>query len=159
MKHTVRILIGLCLVLSVLLPLTIASAKPTRIDFTGSEWCDPNTFVFTREWWDGDNYHARGISQTCYDTATIPQMTGMDYLYDSRLDAFDNFAQMKMSGKLNFVSDEGGEWVATWKLPLDSETITVIGHGKGKYKGLELHWFLKLDGSFQGYILDRGNDH
>jgi hypothetical protein len=70
-------------------------------------------------------------------------MTRTDYLYDSRLDAFENFAQMKMSGKLRLVSDEGGEWIATWKLSLGSDTITVIGHGKGIYEGLELHWFLK----------------
>ena len=86
-------------------------------------------------------------------------MTGTDYLYDAQLDAFDNFAQMQMSGKLRFASDEAGEWLAIWIWPRGSDTISVLGFGKGKYDGLALHWFLKEDGSFWGNITDRGCDH
>jgi len=161
MKHLARILIAFAMVSGALLPAPSASAKSTRIDFTGIEWCDPDTFVVTREWMSGpNNYHSRGLSQTCYETATIPQMTGTVYLYNFRINAFDNFSQAQVSGEFRFVSVEGGEFLGTATSPRSFVTFMAIGHGVGIYQGLELHWFLDESGEqtvFWGYILDPGN--
>ena len=157
MKTVFRLLIVLMLVAGVFLPMSIARAKETRIDFSGREWCDPSTLVIGREYWNGNDYHARGISQICYDFATIPQMTGTGHLFNSRMDAFDNFTTMKMSGHSRMVTIEGGEWLSTWILPRGSDTITLVAVGHGKYNGLTLHMFLSfLDNSFYGYITGLG---
>jgi hypothetical protein len=157
MKHIMHILFVLTLVFSLLFPMTIASANPNRIDFSGSEWCDPSTLNVIREWMAGPNYQARGLTQVCYDTADIPQMTGTDYLSDGRVIFVGNTGDLVLTGKLRMVTNEGGVWVGSWRLPANSDTVQVIGHGEGIYEGLQLHWFLNLDGPFEGYIVDPGN--
>ncbi len=160
MKYLARILIAFAIVSCVLLPAPSVSANPNRTDFTGTELCEDSTYNFVREWMSGpNNYHARGVSQTCYETASIPEMTGTLYLYDFRLNAFDNFSTYGLSGKFRLVSAEGGEWVGTTESPRSSSIVTVVGHGVGKYQGLELHWFLDHSVQpvvFSGYILDPG---
>jgi hypothetical protein len=157
MKSVLRILIVLMLIVGVLMLVTIASAKTARIDFTGSEWCDPDTFTLIREWMAGPNYQAKGLTEICYDTADIPQMTGTDYLYDGRISFVGNSDNFILSGKLRMETDEGGVWMGSWTLPANSNTIKVVGHGEGIYEGLQLHWFLDLDGPFYGYIIDQGH--
>ncbi len=160
MKHLARILIAFAIVSVALLPASSASAKATRIEFTGTELCDPN-WVVVRDWMSGsDNEHMRGISTTCVETATIPQMTGTVYIYDFRLNAFDNFSAYGLSGKFRFVSTEGGEFVGTTTSPRNFVYHMAVGHGVGKYEGLELHWFVYESGEqtvFSGYILDLGH--
>ena len=157
MKTIFRFLIVFMLVAGVFLPMRIASAKETRIDFRGKEWCDPSTLVISREWWSGSDYHARGVSQTCYDFATIRQMTGKGYLFNARMDAFDNFTTWKMSGRSRMVTIEGGEWLSTWILPRGSDTITLIAVGHGKYNGMTMYMFLSfVDSTFYGYIIGPG---
>jgi len=134
--------------------ITIASAKTTRIYFTGSEWCDSDTFIFTRVWESGPNLHLDGITQTCYDTASIPQLTGTDYLFDARINFVGDGPNFILSGKLRMESAEGGVWVGSWVLPANTTIIQVIAHGEGIYEGQQLHWFLdEADGSFNGYIV------
>jgi hypothetical protein len=162
MKHAARILMALVVVACTLLPAASASAKATRIPFTGTEWCDEGTYTFVREWLSGPNYHIRGLSGICYETANIPQMTGTAYLYDVRANEFGNSGEGGVSGKLRFVSDEGGEFLGTWTWGRDDFGPTAVGHGVGKYQGLELHWFLDESGMptvFSGYILDPGGGH
>jgi hypothetical protein len=154
MKSVLRILIVLTLVIGVLSPMTIAKAKTTRIDFTGSESCVPGTLTLIREWMAGPNYLARGLTEVCLDTADIPQMTGTDYLYDGQVRFVGNTGNFILSGKLRMETDEGGVWLGSWVLPANSTTIQVIGHGEGLYEGLHLHWFLSLDGPFNGYITE-----
>jgi hypothetical protein len=153
MKKMLRVLTFLAVAALILMPFSAVSAKSPRINFTGSEWCDPASLHIMKEWMNGTDYHARGITQTCYDTADIPQMTGTDYLYLTNLDVING--EMKLSGAIRMVSDEGGTWLGLCNLPLGSDTITCVGRGIGRYKGLELHWFLTLDGPFSGYIIHR----
>ena len=162
MKHLARILIAFAVVSCALLPASGASAKATRIPFTGTEWCDEDTVGLVRDWVSGPNYHARGLSQTCYETATIPEMTGTLYVYDVLFNEFGNSGEGGVTGKLRFVSDEGGEFLGSWTWGRDDVGPTAVGHGVGKYQGLELHWFLDESGVptiFSGYILDPGSGH
>ncbi len=157
MKQIMRISIILALVITVLLPMANASSITNRIDFTGSEWCDPDTLTVIREWMAGPNYQARGLAQVCHDTADIPQMIGTDYLSDGRISFVGSDGNFILSGKLRMVTREGGVWVGSWTLPPNLDTVQVIGHGEGIYEGLQLHWFLSLDGPFNGYILAPGD--
>jgi hypothetical protein len=153
-KHILSVLI---LVVALLATTSVVSAKATRIYFTGSEWCDPNTLIIGKEWPAGPNYQIRQITQTCYDTASITQLTGTDYLYDARINLVGGGPNFILSGKLQMVSDEGGVWNGSWTLPANTTIIKVIAHGEGKYKGQQLHWFLDLAGPFSGYIEETGN--
>ena len=151
-----RILFVIVLVAVMYATTGIASAKTSRTDFTGSEWC-PDTITFIRAIEAGPNLHLAGISQTCYDTASIPQLTGTDYLSDSMLHLVGNGSNFIITGKLRMESEEGGIWVGSWVLPANTDTIQVIANGQGLYEGQELHWFLNLAGPFYGYILNTGN--
>jgi hypothetical protein len=157
MKTSLRILIIAMLLIGILLPAALASAKSSRIDFTGNEWCDPNTLTVIREWIAGSNYQARGLTQVCYDTADIPQMSGTDYLSDGRISFVGINGNFILSGKLRMETREGGVWVGSWTLLSNSNTVQVIGHGEGIYEGLQLYWFLSLDGPFSGYIAGLDN--
>jgi len=155
------ILLIVVLLASILLTTTVASAKGTRIYFTGSEWCDQGTFTFARIWESGPNLHLDQITQTCYDTASIPQLTGTDYLFDARMNLVGGGPKFILSGKLRMESAEGGVWVGSWVLPANTTTIKVIAHGEGLYEGQQLHWFLEETGNgsgpFSGYIEVTGN--
>lgn len=156
MKSKKYALLIVVLLASIMLTTTIASAKTTRSYFTGSEWCDPDTFLFTRVWESGPSLHLDGITQTCYDTASIPQLTGTDYLFDARMNFVGDGPNFILSGKLRMESAEGGVWVGSWVLPANTTTIQVVAHGEGLYEGQQLHWFLEETGTgsgpFSGYI-------
>jgi hypothetical protein len=138
----------------------VVHAENSRIYFTGSEWCDSNTFIFARIWESGPNLHLDQITQTCYDTASIPRLTGTDYLFDARMNLVGGGPNFILSGKLRMVSDEGGVWVGSWVLPANTTTIQIIAHGEGLYEGQQLHWFLEETGNgsgpFSGYIEETG---
>lgn len=151
MKTILRILIVFLLAASVFLPMTATTATVTRIDFTGSEWCDPETLTLIREWMAGPNYQARGLAQTCYDVASISQATGKDYI-EGRILAVGKPGNFILSGKNRIETDEGGVWVGSWVLPTNSDTIQLIAHGEGMYEGMMLYEYLNLDGPFYGYI-------
>jgi hypothetical protein len=136
---------------------TKASAKSSRIDFTGSEWCDPETMFFDKVWLAGPNAHIGQLTQVCYDTASIPQLIGTDYLSGANVHFVGGGKIFIMTGKLRMVSVEGGAWVGSWVLPANTTTIRVVAHGEGLYEGMVLHWFLSLDGPFWGYILTSGD--
>lgn len=149
MKSKRYTLLAILLVLILLASAAPVSAKTTRVEFTGNEACDDPLIL--KEWMSGPNYHANGITSTCYDTASIPELTGTDYLTDGRMKFVGpNFI---LVGTLRMESAEGGVWKGSWVLPANSTTIQVTGHGEGKYEGMELHWFLSLDGPFWGYIV------
>ncbi len=133
----------------------VASAQTARIDFSGSEWC-PDTFLFGSIRFPGPNLQIRDITQVCYDTASIPQLTGTDYLSDSNLHAVGKGGNFILTGKLRMESVEGGAWVGTWVWATNMDTIQVVAHGEGKYEGMQLHWFLTEEGPFWGYILVTG---
>jgi hypothetical protein len=135
----------------------VANAQTTRIDFTGSEWCDPDTFLFGSAREAGPNLLIRGITQVCYDSASIPQLTGTDFLSNASLQLIGTGPNFILTGKLRMESAEGGVWVGSWVLPANTNTIMVIAHGEGLYNGMQLHWFLTEDGPFWGYILNPGN--
>ncbi len=149
-----RILFVIVLLAAILLTATTASAKTTRIDFTGSETCSPDV-NFERVKLAGPNLQIKHITSVCYDTASIPQLTGTDYLTDGDMHyAGPNWI---LVGNLRMESDEGGVWVGSWVLPANADTIQVVAHGEGLYEGMELHWYLSLDGPFSGYISVPGN--
>jgi hypothetical protein len=148
-----RIILVIIMVASLLVAPGVARAGTTRVEVTGSEWCDMDTFIFDRIWESGLNLHIDGITQTCYDTASIPQLTGIDYLYDAQLKYVGNGPNFNLSGKLRMESAEGGTWEGSWVLPANTTIIQVVAHGEGLYEGQHLYWFLdEADGSFSGYI-------
>ncbi len=154
MKSKKYILLIVILLAAILLTTTTASAKTTRIDFTGSEWCDPDTLMIDKIQPAGPNLHIKHITSVCYDTASIPQLTGIDHLTDGDV----HFAGPNwiLVGNLRMESNEGGVWVGSWVLPANSTTIQVVAHGEGMYEGMELHWFLDAECdvcSFSGYII------
>jgi hypothetical protein len=152
MKTILRVSMVIVLMRLMLLPARLVTARTNRIEFSGAEWCDPTTLTVVREWLAGPNYQARGLTQTCHDTASIPQMNGTDFLSDGRILVVGNAGNFIMTGKLRMESAEGGVWVGSWTWPVNSDTVQVIGHGEGLYEGLHLHWFLTLAGPFFGYI-------
>jgi len=151
-----RILFFIIVVITILATTGVASAKTTRIDFTGSEWCDPDTLIFGNVRLAGPNVQIKPFTEVCYDTASIPQLTGTDYLTDGNVHFVGNGQNFILSGKLQMQSDEGGVWVGSWVLPENTSTIKVVAHGEGLYDGMVLYWFLSLDGPFWGYILNPG---
>ncbi len=151
------IVIALVAVLALAMPVA-AYTGDSRIYFTGSEWCDSDSFTSARIWESGPNLHLDQITQTCYDTASIPQLTGTDYLFEARINLVGGGPNFNLSGKLRMESAEGGVWVGSWVLPAHTTTIQVIAHGEGLYEGQQLHWFLDEEaGSFSGYIVETGN--
>jgi hypothetical protein len=155
MKKMLRVLTFVVLIALVLMPYGAVSAKSTHITFTGSERCDPSTIKIKKEWTDAKGYHARGMTETCYDTADTPMMTGTDYLDLASVDIIDG--QAKISGKIRIVTEEGGTWLANCKLRLGSDTIKCEGTGRGLYKGLSLKLDLTLEGPFTGTISGHKN--
>lgn len=160
MNTRLSILGILVLIIALLLPTAAAGAQAIRIEFTGTEWCDPNSFDFSdlRAWMAGPNFQAKGWAQTCYETANIPQMTGTTYLYDAQTRIVGSEGKVQFTGKFRLETVEGGVWTGSWTL-LGDATIQSIGHGEGLYEGLELHWFSipnTGEGLTQtnGYILD-----
>ena len=105
MKTRMFVLVAAIAVVLLLAAPIPAHARNTQITFTGSEWCDPDTLIFGRAWMSGPNFHADGITQVCYDTASIPQLTGIDYLFDARINLvgdglraqFDRLQQLDQS--------------------------------------------------------------
>jgi len=151
-----RIFIILLLLIGAMaIPVTIVSARATRIDFTGSEWCDPATLNAERLWWPGPNLQVRGWTQTCYETANIPQMNGTTYLYDGLAVIGNNYV---VNVNFRMETTGGGVWTGVCQLPANTDVIKCIGHGEGVYEGLELHWFpgpnMGTPTPFTGYILD-----
>jgi hypothetical protein len=156
MKTPFRVLLVLVLSFVVLLPTKIASAKETRIEFTGYEECSGDTLIIPVEWYPGRNWQARDAIETCSDTADTQMMTGEDHLYDMAAHSV-GVANFILNGKLRMETDEGGVWVGSWKLTPSDYIIKVVAHGEGIYEGMLLHWFLSLDGPFYGYISYNGD--
>lgn len=155
MKGKNYVLLIIALLALILFMSNKASAKTTRIDFTGSERCDPDTLMFDKLQLAGPNLQIKRITQICYDTASIPHLTGADYLTDGDMHLVgSNFV---LVGNLRMESEEGGVWMGSWVLPANTTTIQVIAHGEGLYEGMILHWYLSLDGPFWGYILTPGS--
>jgi hypothetical protein len=155
MKTTLRVLLVLVLTFIVLLPTKIASAKETRIEFTGYEECTGDTLIIPVEWYPGRNWQARGATETCVDTADTPMMIGEDHLYDMAAHSV-GVGNFILNGKLRMETYEGGIWVGSWELIPSTYIIKVIAHGEGVYEGMQLHWFLSLEGPFHGYISFNG---
>jgi hypothetical protein len=152
MKTRMFMIVALIAALFALAAPVRAHAENTRIYFTGSEWCDPNSLIFGRAWMSGPNFHANGITQVCYDTASIPQLIGTAYLFDGRI-VVNGLELYPISGKYRMESNEGGVWTGSWILPANSNIIRLTAHGEGKYEGLQLHLFEDDSaGSFWGYI-------
>ena len=155
MKATFRVLMVLVLAFVVLLPTTLASAKETRVEFTGYEICTHEDLVFSREWYPGHNVQDKDGSETCSDIADTPMMTGTDYVFDmsGRWVGDRNFM---INGKIRMETDEGGVWVGSWEMPAHATTIKIIAHGEGLYEGMQLHWFITITDDivfpFSGYI-------
>ncbi len=143
-------LAAIAILIAVVLP-NPAYAQATRIDFTGFERC-PKPPLWLRAWEAGPNFLMTGMTSTCYDRADIPQLTGTDYLLGSTMKYVGTGPNWILTGKLRMESKEGGVWEGSWVLPANATTIQVIAHGEGLYEGLQLHWFLTLDGPFWGYI-------
>jgi hypothetical protein len=126
-----------------------ASAAPTtRTYFTGTAACDPLSVTVVREWMAGPNYQGRGFAQTCYDTASIPELNGIEYI---------NFHVVGrngiLSGKDRMETNEGGVWVGSWVWPANTWILRIVMQGEGKYAGQQLRMFENAeDGSFWGYI-------
>jgi hypothetical protein len=160
MKTKFYIFLVLLLAVGFILPVKPVSARTTRIEFKGSEWCDPSTMSAIKAWLAGPNLQVRGFSQVCSDTADIPQMTGTTYLYDGKVSFVGEVENFVINGKLRTETDEGGVWVASWQLGANSNIVQIIGHGEGIYEGLQLHWFVvesdEDSSPFEGYILDPG---
>jgi hypothetical protein len=158
MNTKLRFLIIILLVGTILLPASIVSAKANRIEFTGTETCDKSTTVLPRIWLAGPNLQIRGFSQTCYETESIPEMTGTTYLYDGVV-VVKSDGNYMVKVKFRLETDEGGVWVGSAEKPVNATLIECVGHGEGIYKGLELHWFLE-DGDIKpgyGYIIDHSD--
>ncbi len=150
------LVLALGVVGTITMPATNVSAKAARIAFTGTEMCSPDTMTAMRLWMAGPNLQVRGWTETCNDTADIPQMTGTVYLYDGLAIIGRNYI---INVKFRMETTEGGVWVGTALLAADSNIINCVGHGEGIYEGLELHWFLDNSNGdpkpFYGYIMVR----
>ncbi len=156
MKTIMRILLAVALS-PLLLSVPAAQAQgATRISFTNHEVCDPGTFVWERAWLAGQVDQIRGITQTCYETASIPQMTGVAYLLDARLISVDDKPTFVLGGKIRIEAQDNCVWVGGWTWPAKSRNVQVVAHGDGTCQGMELHWSEDASGAGGGYILVTG---
>jgi hypothetical protein len=152
MKTLLRFVMVLTLATVILLPATRVSANATRIEFTVSETCD-NDLTNVREWSAGPNFHATGITQTCHDLGSIPQVTGTVYLTDGNMHYVGNNAIM--TGLARFETDEGGVWVGRWTF--SAGVFILVAHGAEMYEGQQYFGFHNLNsGLNKGYILMPG---
>jgi hypothetical protein len=142
--------IAFIIVLAALLIATTggASAGTTRTYFTGQANCDPDSVAVARAWMAGPNLQLQGISQLCYDTATIPQMEGIESITFGIVGR-----KASLTGKDIMVTNEGGVWVGNWEWPASTWTLRIVMEGQGLYAGQQIHIFEDArDGSFWGYI-------
>ena len=158
MNPKVRILIILLLGVVIVIPTTIVNARATRIDFVGTELCDPATLYAESLWWAGPNLQVRGWTQTCYESADTSEMEGVTYLYDGLAVIGNNYVV-----NVNFlmITNEGGVWRGVCQLGANTDIIKCVGHGEGIYEGLELHSFPSPNNGeptqFTGYVLDHSH--
>ncbi len=136
-----------------------ASAGTTRIYFTGTTQCfDRDSGTLIREWFPGINYQARGVPQACYDTASIPQLNGIEYIdFKVQVVGVDG-KWLILSGTDRMETYEGGVWAGSWVWPANTWILKIIMHGEGKYAGQQLHMFEDAStDEFWGYIEVPGN--
>ena len=150
--------VGLILALIVVLATTsTVSAKSERIEFTFTEFCDPGTVQITREIMNGQgNWLVRHWTQTCYETATIDQWTGVA-LIDLNMNLTGSHDFVFFVGKARFVSSkEGGVWNMNCLYPVPSVDVQCVGIGEGFYEGQQI--FIKFEPGVGGggYIVDHG---
>jgi hypothetical protein len=164
MKTPFRILMVLVLSCGILLPTTMASAKETRIEFTGYEVCTGELDIL-KEWYPGWNYQARGATETCIIPAegNIAMLAGIDNISDMAgifVGNWNNHFNVVLHGKLRLETYEGGVWVGSWEMTSSDFMIKIIAHGEGLYEGMQLHlyedWLAEWNGEpsspFYGYI-------
>ena len=166
MKTRIALLAAVALV--VLLSVGTAGAKPTKINFTGSE-ISIGTFDDGTETYPGGNYHVRDAVELFAFTATDPRVDGVN-----KITVNWNFKWMPepvfVSGRMwgTFVlTNGGGYWNGTWTGVRDMNGFSffhMVGHGGGGYEGL----ILVMDGerltpdptqpeNYVGTIIETGN--
>ena len=151
MKGKKYILLIVVLLIAILLTTTTASAKATRIDFTINETCNDD-LVWQRAWEAGPNFHLQGLTQTCIEDGSIPQATGIAYLYDGSVHLVDG--QVSMTGSSRMETLEGGVWDGRWTYT--AGVFEYVGHGEGIYAGQQYFSISNQNGNVKGYILVTG---
>ena len=153
-----KIFLALVLVLALLPPfVSTASAEQERVDFTFTEFCDPDTIQIEREIMNGQgNWLAKGFTQTCYDTGTIAEWTGTLSI-DLNMNLTGNHEYVFFVGKSQLVSEEGGIWNLSCLYPIPSDNVQCVGKGEGLYEGKLI--FIKVYPGYggSGYIVNNGN--
>ena len=151
MKGTKYILLALMLVFALLSTTSVVSAKSTRIDFTVNETCNDD-LVWARAWEAGPNFHFQGLTQTCIEDGSIPQATGIAYLYDGNMHFVDG--QAVMTGGCRIETVEGGVWDGRWTY--SAGVFNYRAHGEGIYEGQQYFSSTNQNGIYKGYILMTG---
>lgn len=146
-----RYLFVIVLVVALLAPTGKASAKAIRIDFTVHETCNDD-LVWERAWEAGPNFHFQGLTQTCIEDGSIPQATGIAYLYDGSMHFVDG--QATMTGGSRMETLEGGVWDGRWTYT--AGVFEYIAHGEGIYAGQQYFSSANQNGNVKGYILITG---
>lgn len=97
-----------------------------------------------------------------YDTASDPRVTGKVIFTVNGV--FDNTFSGKFAGTGELTTDIGGSWemkIVGERIATEGSFAEVIGHGKGKFKGLVAHWTYERlepepdDFTFEGFIIER----
>lgn len=158
MNTRLRVLCILVLLGALLLPRAGANAQATRIEFSGTEFCDMATLTAERVWEAGPNFFARNWTQTCYPTADTPMMTGTTHLSRGLANIGNHYI---VNVKMRLETSEAGAWVGTCVLPANTDEILCAAHGEGAYEGMEMFETTHPSSgevvSFSGYILDHRN--
>jgi hypothetical protein len=156
----------LALVATLLLAAGPVAAKATRTLITA---CEEDLYLVEGEWTNpGPNMHLRGRIHYFYDHANDPRATGLVTVIASGNFNADFIGTVWGTFTLE-PDDKLGYWEGTWVGPDNQPEIRLVGHGRGKFKGLELRETLVwgeeamencpgyIDpGYIEGYILDPG---
>jgi hypothetical protein len=149
-----RLIVLVMALIFVLLAVSTVSAKSERIDFSFTEFCDPDTTQIAREIMNGQgNWLAKHWTQTCYETGSIAQWTGVTSI-DLNMNLTGSHEYVFFVSKGRFVSYEGGVWNLNCLYPIPSVNVQCVGNGEGLYEGQQI--FLKFEPSSggTGYIVD-----
>jgi hypothetical protein len=149
-----KLIVLVMVLIFVLLTVSTVSAKSERIEFSFTSFCDPDTTQIAREIMNGQgNWLAKHWTQTCYDTGTIDQWTGVESI-DLNVSLTGNHEYIFFVGKSRFVSDEGGVWNLNCLYPLPSDDAQCVGNGEGLYEGMQVFVKFYPDYGGTGYIVD-----
>lgn len=154
MKSKWFTLLAVLMVAVLLTPAASVGAKNEKTYFTvDNEFCEsgiPERFLFVGQ----GNYIAFNMPTTCWETGSIPEVTGVTYVELTNYHALANGIWMFV-GTGRMVTDDGGVWNMNCVYQWPSPDAQCHGNGEGIYDGMQIFMTGVPGYLWNGYIVDR----